>query len=235
MSAVIFVLTSPRSTSDPYEYLKNTIKDIESQSCDTLKILFSDGPYTGPKFDGWLILEHKKVNPSNRDAWFALIEAAASYSRDALCFEDDVTLCPGSLHRMLDLQIPGDCAGIRFFTPKQNSPSKEHGLHRLPAKVNPKANGLFLQCVKFSAPTLVALDLFRLHPNFNLFPQSADQTIGQACTDLHLVLAAHKPDLVEHVGQVSKLNKVTELSWWRKSENYSIALDIQALDPNLYV
>lgn len=222
---------------EPYQYLTDTIRQIDSSDSTNfgIKTIVSDGPYTGPRPPGWEISEFLgKTSPGNRDAWFWLISNAASMGGSVLCFEDDLEICPGGVERMIEFKVPSDLAAVKFFTPKPVGIPATNGLHRAPAHVRKGALAFFLQAVKFSHDGLQALDLFRSNPAYNEHDE-ADKVIALACDLLNLSFASHKPDLVQHVGQISKATKSNKLAWWRKSADYQAELDVRALDRNLYL
>jgi len=231
----IFVLTTARDTTDPWVYLKATIDQIEQQNPNCYKAIICDGPYDGPRFNGWDVLTETKKNPGNRDAWFALMAAAVATGGDALCFEDDITICPAGLDRMLKFYVPQDLVAVKFFTPKVVQVSPKDGLHRIPSTVKASAGALFLQALKFRHQGMAEMVEFRHHPNYAKH-EAGDLAIGQACVDLNLKMGQHKPDLVQHVGEVSKAGKTKTMPWWHKAGSaWQTEEQIRALNPEFYV
>lgn len=236
MKTSIYVLTAPRDTADPFEYLRHTVDQIDRQESQAYRAIVVDGmPGDLPRFDGWDVIRAHKEGPGNRNAWFSLFEAAVTVGGAALCFEDDIEICAGGVKRMVDFQVPADLAAVRFFTPRVVAPSYGNGLHRLPLSVDRKQGALFLQALKWRPEALIALSEFRGHPDYHVTP-SADQTVGKACSILGLSIASHKPDLVQHVGHKSKMTPDTNrLPWWKQADEWEAELEVKTLDPALYV
>src|SRR6266404_2326358 len=62
MKTSIFVLSAPRNTDSPWEYLQQTIAEIEKQSPNCYCAIVHDGPYAGPAFPGWDMLAHPHLD-----------------------------------------------------------------------------------------------------------------------------------------------------------------------------
>lgn len=223
----IFVLTSPRATETPFEYLEATVAQIDAEELAVEKTIVCDGRYTGREFKGWRIVEYSKpanVIQGNKLAYWRLLEEGVKAGGEVIAFEDDIKFCLNGLRRIVAFLIPSDLAWVQFFSPmvirhKETFP----GLWRPPAYSH-----LFLQALKWTAAGARAVLSWQEREEFLVYSES-DQTVNLAAMRLGLRYGVHAPDLVDHVGDVSLASPGAHHVDWRRSQCFSPHVDALAL------
>jgi hypothetical protein len=209
----IYVLTSPRKTADPWEYLLGVVDHINGEQLTNPKCIVVDGTDDDVVeltrlAPGWIVKRYVRPGSGtwlggNKWPYWHLLRWARDCGGDddALVLEDDVVFCVNAVRRMLLLEIPPDVDWLQFFSAWMfTAPNAHPGLWRSPALVQG------CQALKFPARTLEKLIAWEEHdPEFQKYNES-DVALGLAQQRLGLRCGNHMPDLVQHVGQSSNVS-----------------------------
>lgn len=230
----VVVLTCPREGS--FAYLERTLAELEAERdrVDFVGYVVCDNT-TSPEYpsvpDGWRWRSFSRppgTFAGNKLAYWAALEEALRLcdgSDSAIVLEDDLAFCQNALRRMATFPIPRDCDWLAFYSPatfqgKQSFP----GLWRTPTPV------LGCQALKFSRKALARLVEWSSMLDFQRFT-SSDQSLELARVLLGMKYAAHCPELVQHVGEDSAVERGMSLDSmrWRRAQTFSATLDAMAL------
>jgi hypothetical protein len=214
----LLILTKPRgSLEDPYQYLRQTIAQIDRENAPVEKGIVCDGDYSGPRPPGWEVFEYFRPPGAlpfgNKLPYWHLLSLGYDAGGELLALEDDLTFCHNAIRRMASFLIPADLAWVQFFSPQILMDAQMYpGLWRPPI-----SSHLFLQAVKYSHETLARLMDFNEHPEWGMFSTS-DQSIALASERLGLDYGVHAPDLCQHAGDLSLANPGASISDLRISK-----------------
>ena len=225
------MLTCDRKGRGP-SYLRGTLDSLDAQGADDIdkvprKIIVSDGPFeegadvkmVSSSVAGarpWEVII-KPDGPSGPVAavfWLFRYALESGASRLIMC-EDDIVVCRNGMRRILHTHVPNDVAFVSFFD-MQDFPMSETGIlpgiHRVGNNGRRRRGFFGHQTVSIPQRTLAHycnLDLNAVlakMPPVNRFSHS-DILMGQLLTDsLWPCYGNHIPCLVEHVGDVSRLD-----------------------------
>ncbi len=213
MRDVLSVLTCRRRVS----YLDATIASLEKAGATedrVLRMICSDGPIDKFTHNGWRYL-YALEPVGNLRKFFDVLEFARAYSADRLFyFEDDVVLCKNAIARMQSVGVPEHLAFVSYFDMKEVKPHQS----RTPALLNVPVMGLDgqgfwgLQAVVFPKRTMDYLLANRAQildeAGGEARRHQSDYFMGQALLRSPWpTYGVHVPNLVQHVGELSAVNK----------------------------
>jgi hypothetical protein len=200
----VLILTSPRDTPDPWEYLERTRDQVDIEGIDARRAVVCDGKFSGMNRPGWWVFEYEKpklaIPGGNKLAYWHLLEQAwevCQHGDDAIVLEDDIELAKNALRRMAGFHVPRDLAWVQFFSPQVTHERMTPGLWR-----PPRGTSAFCQAIKFPSRTLERLIPWQCEPEFLKFSAS-DDALKLAAIRLGLNYGVHVPDLVQHAGALS--------------------------------
>ncbi len=212
MSAGVFVLTSPRKTEDPWQYIKALTKHVATEDFPGPKWIVVDGtPEQAAELAGvvtgaWAIERFARPEGmwlgGNKWPYWKLLELALDQvgaDGEASVLEDDIEFCLNALTRMSLFPIPPDVDLAQFFSAwvfGVGLAEPTPGLWRTPT---PLAG---CQAIKFPARTLKKLVAWGKVPEWQKYNES-DVALGLAIQRLSMRIGTHMPDIVQHVGDVS--------------------------------
>ena len=209
----LYVLTSPRKTDDPWQYVRAVVDQAAREKVDSLKTIVVDGSQDDKAellaiAPDWNVVRFERPLGTwlggNKWPYWELLNIANDNTADrdeALLLEDDIVFCINALTRMLTLRNPRDVDVMQFFSgfifrDKETFP----GLWRTPAPV------LGCQALKYSSACLRRLIDWQKNPEWQKYNES-DVALGLAQTRLGLRFANHLPDIVQHVGDASAVSE----------------------------
>ena len=218
---MIFVLTSPRATAKPFEYLERLVDQIEHEDPACERHVIVDGkpedleqlPERLVSSLAWHVHRFERsptaFKGGNKLPYWHLLELARNAGGDVVALEDDLELCTNALTRMLTFPVPNDVAWVQFFSAwtfrdertKSAEPLrtwKAHaGLWRPPSLLQG------CQAIKFPHRTLEQLVAWRHRDEHWQLYNESDVSLGLAQQRLGMRGSCHQPDLVQHVGDSS--------------------------------
>lgn len=196
---MISIITAPRKSNE--WYFAATLDEVERQIRNEELAIVVDG------------VSFEKRGDGNREAFFYALSLAADSGQDLLYLEDDLKFCKNAIPYMCDYQVPRGIGWVQFFTPGPVSAGSGRGLHTAPP-----GTSMFNQCLKFSSNTARKLVEWNKHDDGELC--AADSVLRLASRELGIPWASHRPDLVQHIGEVSVYDDGRRLEWWRVASDW---------------
>lgn len=219
---MIFVLTSPRATTDPFAYLRAMVDQInhEGVSCekhvvvDSVEQLAFEDLVAEDRFASWTLHRHERAanafKGGNKLPYWHLLELALETGAgDVVALEDDLELCTNACTRMLSFPVPADVAWTQFFSAWTFRDERVAGIDPLrtwkahPGLWRPPSMLQGCQAIKFPRRTLKELVAWRRYDEHWQMYNESDVSLGLAQQRLGMRGSCHQPDLVQHIGDSS--------------------------------
>ncbi len=204
---LVVVLTCPRST----DYLSDTLISLERGGvCEVSapRVLVVDGDRSlGPTHGDWLVHSLGDLPQGNLRAFLGVFELAQERDVDRLLFfEDDIVVCKNAVPKMLNVQVPDDCAFVSFFDMKELPYGTADGMYKV-STMGADGRGYWgSQAILWPRRTI---DYMVAHKHEILQGQnkhSSDCLFGyQLLGSPWPRYAIHVPNLVEHTGIISAI------------------------------
>lgn len=228
---LIAVLTCPRGKS----YLPDTLASLDRAGADSVSekhvvadgVMDSDIICSRGNFRPWGVRQLGSGPSGNLNAVLETFKFALRSGADRLLyFEDDIVACTNAIPRMLEVDVPDDCAWTSFFDMKEIPYGMPPGIYAV-STMGKDGRGFWgAQAMMIPARTM----------RFAVENQSALRAYGNKhCGDCLLgyellrqqksSYAVHVPNLVEHVGAVSAI-----WSWTPKINRRSTSFPGEAFD-----